>query len=81
MQVKEWNISQVDSHIVQRLVKDLKISDDIAKLLVKRGIYDFDSAKDFFRPNLSKIYDPFLMKDMGIAVDRFNQAKKIMKFY
>ena len=76
MQVKEWNISQVDSQIVQRLVKDLNISDDIAKLLVKRGIYDFDSAKDFFRPNLSKTYDPFLMKDMSIAVDRINQAKK-----
>ena len=43
-------------------------------MLVQRGIVTFDEAKVFFRPSLSQLHDPFLMKDMDRAVDRVVQA-------
>lgn len=59
---------------VQNLQKDLGIDALIAQLLVLRGVTDFDQAKRFFRPSLSDLHSPFLMKDMDIAVDRILQA-------
>ena len=46
----------------------------MAQLLVQRGITTFDDAKKFFRPQLTDLYDPFLMKDMDKAVARINKA-------
>lgn len=46
----------------------------MAKLLVQRGISTFDEAKAFFRPELSQLHDPFLIKDMDKAVERLNKA-------
>lgn len=43
-------------------------------ILMQRGIITFEQAKDFFRPDLTHIHDPFLMQDMGKAVERLNQA-------
>ena len=43
-------------------------------LLLQRGIYDFESAKAFFRPSLDQLHDPFLMKDMEQAVSRILEA-------
>lgn len=62
-------ISEVDS-----LIKSLKVSKPIATLLAQRGIKNYDEAKAFFRPDLSSLHDPFLMKDMGKAVNRISQA-------
>ncbi|MBS1647188.1 MAG: single-stranded-DNA-specific exonuclease RecJ [Bacteroidetes bacterium] len=45
-------------------------------LLLQRGVTDFDSAKNFFRPSLQNIHDPFLMRDMDKAVDRILKAQK-----
>ena len=45
-----------------------------SKLLLERGITSAAEAKRFFRPQLSELHDPFLMKDMSIAVERLNQA-------
>lgn len=59
---------------VQNLQKDLGVDALIAQLLVLRGVTDFDQAKRFFRPSLSDLHSPFLMKDMDIAVDRILQA-------
>ncbi|MCQ2317744.1 MAG: single-stranded-DNA-specific exonuclease RecJ [Bacteroidales bacterium] len=52
----------------------LGIDEILASLLVQRGITTFDEAKDFFRPSLSHLHDPFLMKDMDKAVDRLQLA-------
>lgn len=45
-----------------------------AALLLQREVHDFESAKKFFRPDLSNLHDPFLMKDMDKAVSRILEA-------
>lgn len=59
---------------VSALQKQLGIPPKIARLLTLRGIDSYDRAKDFFRPDLSQIHDPFLMKDMDKATERFAEA-------
>ena len=59
-----------ENETVNSLSKDLNVSPVISLMLVNRGIKNFDQAKDFFRPNLSQLHDPFLMKDMNIAVNK-----------
>ncbi len=56
------------------LAKAIQIDQTTAKILVQRGIETYDQAKDFFRPNLDNLHDPFLMKDMAIAVERIEKA-------
>lgn len=58
----------------QKLGEELHIHPALAALLVQRGIDTFHSAKNFFRPQLSQLYDPFLMNDMDRAVKRLNDA-------
>ncbi|ATA89074.1 single-stranded-DNA-specific exonuclease RecJ [Capnocytophaga stomatis] len=60
--------------IVQKLQKELNLSEIPATLLAQRGISDFEEAKSFFRPSLSDLHNPFLMKDMEKAVERVLQA-------
>ena len=64
----------VDNQQVEEIVKALGIDKNLATLLVQRGITNFDEARTFFRPDLSQLHDPFLMKDMDKAVDRVLQA-------
>ena len=59
---------------VNHLKNVLNIDHTIATLLVQRGVEDFETAKDFFRPSLDHLHDPFLMKDMQKAVDRIQKA-------
>jgi single-stranded-DNA-specific exonuclease len=73
---KRWNIIAADPAKVQSLQAALKIHPILCELLVQRGIADFDAAKNFFRPNLSHLHDPWLMKDMRKAVDRIDIAIK-----
>lgn len=49
------------------LANELQVDDLVAQLLLQRGITNFKEAKKFFRPQLSDLHDPFLMKDMDIA--------------
>ncbi len=59
---------------IQHLVQTLGISPILAGLLVQRGVYSFDEARLFFRPDISHLHDPFLMKDMDRAVQRLTMA-------
>ena len=59
---------------VQQLSKDLSIDNTLSKLLVQRGISTFEEAKKFFRPSLEELHDPFLLKDMNLAVSRIEKA-------
>ena len=54
--------------------KALNVSKIVAHLLVIRGITTFEEAKLFFRPKISHLHDPFLLKDMQKAVDRIDLA-------
>ncbi len=72
---KYWKIKEkADPETVSRLASELNISDVLTNLLVQRNIQDFDQAREFFRPSLDNMHDPFLMKDMDIAVDRLQKA-------
>ena len=59
---------------VSTLSKELNISPILSSMLIKRDIKTFDQAKTFFRPNFEMLHDPFLMKDMSIAVERIQKA-------
>ena len=70
-----WVINDnVDKESVEKLSDELNISPILSSMLVKREIRTFDQAKSFFRPNYNMLYDPFLMKDMTIAVERIQKA-------
>jgi single-stranded-DNA-specific exonuclease len=59
---------------IKQLQQEIGVSFEIACLLIQRGIEDFDTAKSYFRPDLSDLHDPFLMLGMRKAVDRILQA-------
>jgi single-stranded-DNA-specific exonuclease len=70
-----WKIKpETDSTITANLAKELDIEYTLAKLLVQRGIHSFNEAKSFFRPSLNDLHNPYLMKDMDLAVQRIEQA-------
>ncbi len=59
---------------VLKLSSELSVDETIASLLVQRDIETYEKAKDFFRPNLEDLHNPFLMQDMQIAVQRIEKA-------
>lgn len=71
---KNWKLAIPDETIVASLQAALGINPVLCRLLVNREIKTFDAAKDFFRPSLTHLHSPWLMKDMEIAVDRILEA-------
>ncbi len=72
---KRWVVKpKGDPAKVHSLAEALSISEVVAELLVQRGIYTFQEAKSFFRPDLNELHDPFLMKDMEAAISRIFTA-------
>ena len=72
---KKWIVKAPgDPACVSRISSELGIDYPLANLLVQRGIDTFEKAKEFFRPSLDNLYDPFLMKDMDKAVRRLDKA-------
>lgn len=70
-----WKIKdKADCQAVELLSKEINVNYTLANMLVNRGISDFQRAKEFFRPDLDKLHDPFLMKDMDMAVERLTAA-------
>lgn len=70
-----WKLKkEPNNDIVSKLSKSLNVETSIAKLLVLRNITSYDEAKTFFRPSLDDLHNPFLMKDMDLAVNRIEQA-------
>ena len=59
---------------VNQLSNDLSVDPILASLLVQRNIDSFKKAKEFFRPSLEDLHDPFLLKDMDRAVSRIEKA-------
>jgi single-stranded-DNA-specific exonuclease len=70
-----WTLKPQPSHEkVETLAAQLKVSELVASLLVQRGIETFGQARQFFRPSLEDLHDPYLMKDMDKAVARIEKA-------
>ena len=65
---------QPEKEKVEKLAKELHVNTSIASILCQRNIETFEDAKNYFRPSLNKIHDPFLMKDMNFAVARIETA-------
>ncbi|MFH6964250.1 single-stranded-DNA-specific exonuclease RecJ [Flavobacterium plurextorum] len=59
---------------IKHLAQALNVEDFVATLLIQRGIETFEDAKNFFRPSLDHLHDPYLMKDMDKAVARIELA-------
>ncbi len=59
---------------VETLSISINVNPHLSAVLWQRGIRDFDTAKNFFRPSLSQLHDPFLLKDMDHAVQRLKVA-------
>lgn len=72
---KRWRVKEIPSQKkINQLSAHLKIEPVLATLLIQRGIENFDDAQQFFRPNLNQLHDPFLMKNMDLAVNRIKKA-------
>ncbi len=67
-------LAQEQQELAKRLSVELDISPVLCSLLVRRGITSVAEAREFFRPKLSHLHNPFLMKDMDVAVRRLNKA-------
>ena len=81
---KRWKLKVASEEKVRSLQEALQINEVICRLLVQRGFDTFNKAKSFFRPQLSDLHDPWLMKDMEKAVARIlsaiNNNEKILVF-
>lgn len=72
---KRWLLKpKNDASTTQQLRTELGVNEVVSDLLAYRGIKNFDQAREFFRPSLANLHDPFLMRDMDIAVDRITAA-------
>ena len=84
MLAKRWKILSEQKEKIDSLQKELNIHPALCKILVQRSFETFDKAKNFFRPQLSQLHDPWLMKDMDKAVRRIQSAvenkEKILVF-
>ena len=81
---KRWKIIPSSEEEVDALHRELQVHPMISRLLVQRGIKDYESARLYFRPDPDHLHDPFLMKDMEKAVNRirhaFEQKEKILVY-
>jgi single-stranded-DNA-specific exonuclease len=81
---KIWKVKDCDLNAAENLHSQLKINKSLCKILVQRGYQTYAQAEQFFVPNLNKLHNPFLMKDMQKAVDRvvsaFSKNQKILIF-
>lgn len=68
-----WKIKQPSEDHVASLKKEFNTSEIIAKVLANRGIESLKSSHDFFNPSNDQLHDPFMMKNMDIAVNRISK--------
>lgn len=72
-----WRISEnFDDVTVQNLAKSLKVPKSLVKVLLSRGISEYETANKFLNPSLKDSYDPFIMVQMEKAVDRILKARQ-----
>jgi len=76
MMYKNWKIRSPNPQLQKELSQALKIHPLIAQVLINRNVSSIQQARDFLTGDLSHLHDPFLLKDMGTAVQRIQQARK-----
>ncbi|UOF88594.1 single-stranded-DNA-specific exonuclease RecJ [Fodinisporobacter ferrooxydans] len=72
--LKRWVFDSIDEHEVREFAQSLDISPVLARMLIRRNIKTVAHAERFLSPDRSQVYDPFLMKDMEIVVQRIQLA-------
>ena len=73
--IRRWVYpDEPDPSLVAALAKAVNVDQTVARILIQRGVTGFDGAKNFFRPSLDMLHDPFLMTDMEQAVGRLRTA-------
>ena len=81
---KRWNILSADIVKTLSIHEALKVNKSLCAILIQRGIDSFEKAKHYFRPELTDLHSPWLMKDMHKAVDRiitaFSSKERILVF-
>lgn len=77
MMEKRWIIKEKgDTAVIKQLCAALEIPEALANLMVQRNITTPEEATAFFEPDLGYLHDPFMMKDMNVAVERISSAIK-----
>src|SRR5687768_10446815 len=72
---KRWLHKEIPSaDDIHKLSHAINTNPYLTAILLQRGISDFDDARNYFRPSLDKLHDPFLMKDMEVAIERLQKA-------
>ena len=71
-------LTPVQGALAAKLSAELEMSPVLCSLLVKRGITSVAEARNFFRPKLSHLHNPFLMNDMDVAVRRLKDRKSVV---
>jgi single-stranded-DNA-specific exonuclease len=74
-----WIVKKSDQEKIDLLAKDLNINYLTASLLVNRGLDTVEDARYFLFGQKSEFHDPFLLKDMDLAVERINKAIDIQE--
>ena len=79
---KEWHIYEADEKEVSRIKEKYKINDLLSRILVNRNITEDDKIRLFLEPTRNDFYNPYLIKDMEVAVERIikaiNEKEKII---
>lgn len=73
---KKWTLLHANGELISTLKKELNSSELVCALLAQRGLASRAEVYDFVHPDLTKLHDPFLMKDMDKAVNRIMNAMK-----
>ncbi|MBN3581211.1 single-stranded-DNA-specific exonuclease RecJ [Algoriphagus aestuarii] len=75
---------RASTELIEQLGRDINVNPILANMLINRGVESYETAKNYFRPSLSQLHDPYLMKDMKEAIDRIEiaiqQEEKILVY-
>ncbi len=71
---KQWLLPKIDAKEIADLQKQTGLDEILCQMLIERGVKSPKAIETFFEPKLKDLYDPFLLKDMYIAVGRLNKA-------
>lgn len=72
--IKKWECNKFDDETIEKFANENNISKLLAKVLLNRGFKEKEKVQKFLYPKLEELYDPFLMNDMDVAVQRIIEA-------